>query len=59
MSREENTPIDSPDDVEKHAIPERIEITSDSTKVMEPVPPTIRGQLAELVRDLRRERTPP
>ena len=53
MSPEENTPIDSPDDVEKHAIPERIEITSDSTKVMEPVPPTIRGQLAELVRAIR------
>src|SRR5436309_8978502 len=53
MSPEENTPIHSPDNVEKHSIPEKLEITTDSTKVVEPVPPTIKGQLAELIRAVR------
>ncbi len=53
MSLEEKAPIDNPNNVEKHTIPEKIEITSDSTNIIEPVPPTIKGQLAELLRAIR------
>jgi erythrin-vacuolar iron transport family protein len=53
MSLEENTPIQSPDSTEKPSIPEKIEIASDSTNIIEPVPPTIKGQLAELLRAIR------
>ncbi len=53
MSLEENTPIQSPDNTEKPSIPEKIEIASDSTNIIEPVPPTIKGQLAELLGAIR------
>jgi erythrin-vacuolar iron transport family protein len=53
MSLEENTPMPGPDNVEKHPISEKLEKTSDSTEDIEPVPPTTRGQLAELVRAIR------
>jgi len=53
MSLEEKAPIDSPDNTEKPSIPEKIEVTPDSTKIIEPVPPTIKGQLAELLRAIR------
>jgi len=53
MSLEEKSPIHNPDNTEKPSIPEKIEITSDSTKIIEPVPPTIKGQLAELLRAIR------
>ena len=51
MSSEENTQINSPENAEQQTtvpgLPER------TTKVIEPVPPTIKGQLAELVRAIR------
>ena len=54
MSLEENAPINSPDNVEKQtSMPEKLEIPSDSTNVVEPVPATIKGQLAELIRAVR------
>jgi erythrin-vacuolar iron transport family protein len=53
MSLEENTPIHSPDNIEKSSIPENPEITSDSTKIIEPVPTKTKGQLAELIRAIR------
>ena len=53
MSLEENTPIYSPDNTEKPTNPEKLKLTTDSTKVIEPVPPTIKGQLAELLRAIR------
>jgi hypothetical protein len=53
MSQQEKTPVDNPNNAEKHVVPEKIEKTSDSTKIIEPVPTTIRGQLAELVRAIR------
>jgi erythrin-vacuolar iron transport family protein len=53
MTQEEKTPTDSPNNREKHAPPGKIEITSDSPRAIESVPPTIRGQLAELVRAIR------
>lgn len=55
MSREENTPVDNSKDEEKQAIPEpeKLKVTPDSTKVVKPVSPTTRGQLAELVRAIR------
>jgi erythrin-vacuolar iron transport family protein len=53
MSLEENTPVPGSDNVEKHSLPEELEKNSDSTKVIEPVPQTIKGQLAELIRAIR------
>src|SRR6266704_3621098 len=54
MSPEENTPTHSPNNVEKQThIPEKLEITTDSTKEIEHIPPTIKGQLAELIRAVR------
>jgi erythrin-vacuolar iron transport family protein len=54
MSPEENTPTNSPNNVENQTSkPEKLEITSDSTKVVEHIPPTIKGQLAELIRAIR------
>ena len=54
MSPEENTPTHSPNNLEKQThIPEKLEIATDSTKVIEDIPPTIKGQLAELIRAVR------
>jgi len=54
MSLEENTPINSPNNAEEPpAIPEKLEMTSNSSKGIEPVPTTIKGQLAELLRAVR------
>ncbi len=53
MSLEDKTPVDGPDNEVKQAIPEKIEIISDDTKRIETVPPTAKGQLAELVRAIR------
>jgi hypothetical protein len=54
MSPEENTPIHSPSSVENQtSVPDKLERTSDSTELVEQVPPTIRGQLAELIKAVR------
>lgn len=53
MSQEQNIPVNSPSSVENQpSEPEKIE-TSDSTKLVEQVPNTVRGQLAELIRAAR------
>ena len=50
MSLEEKTPTHNPDNTEKPSIPG---IPEKTTKEIEPVPPTIKGQLAELLRAIR------
>src|SRR3989441_6041291 len=53
MSQEQNIPANSPSSVENQTSePENLE-TSDSTKLVEQVPNTIKGQLAELIRAAR------
>src|SRR6266487_7064488 len=54
MSPEQDTPINSPDSVENQtSIPDKLERISDSTKYVEQVPPTVKGQLAELFKAVR------
>jgi VIT1/CCC1 family predicted Fe2+/Mn2+ transporter len=51
---ENNTPINSPGSVENQApVPDKLERTSDSPNVVEQIPPTVRGQLAELIKEMR------
>jgi hypothetical protein len=54
MSREQDTPINSPSSVENQtSVSDKLERTSDSTRPVEQVPPTIKGQLAELYNAVR------
>jgi hypothetical protein len=51
---QENTPINSPSSIENQtSVPDKLERTTDSTKIVEQVPPTVKGQLAELVKAIR------
>ena len=51
---QENTPLNSPSSIENQtSVPDTLERTSDSTHVVEQVPPTVKGQLAELVKAIR------
>jgi VIT1/CCC1 family predicted Fe2+/Mn2+ transporter len=53
MSQEQHIPANSPSSVENQTTePEKLD-TSDSTKLVEQVPSTIKGQLAELIRAAR------
>jgi erythrin-vacuolar iron transport family protein len=53
MSQEQHIPANSPSSLENQATePEKLE-TSDSTKLVEQVPSTVKGQLAELIRAAR------
>src|SRR5215471_14983171 len=54
MSREQDTPINSPSSVENQtSVSDKLERTPDSTRPVEQVPPTIKGQLAELYNAVR------
>jgi VIT1/CCC1 family predicted Fe2+/Mn2+ transporter len=54
MSPEENIPGNSPSSVENQtSVPAKIERASDSTKLVEQTPPTVKGQLAELFKAIR------
>jgi erythrin-vacuolar iron transport family protein len=54
MSQEQNTPINSPGSIENQtSVPDELERTSDSTKFVEQTPPTVKGQLAELIKAVR------
>ncbi len=53
MSPEEKVPIDSPTDIGEPSIPGKPELNSDDAKDMKSVPPTVKGQLAELVKAVR------
>src|SRR6266496_5889136 len=54
MSPEQDTPINSPGSVENQtSIPDKLERISDSTKYVEQVPPTVKGQVAELFKAVR------
>ena len=54
MSSEQNTPVNSPSSVENQtSVADKIERTSASTEEIEKTPPTVKGQLAELVRAVR------
>src|SRR6266436_3584368 len=51
---ENNTPINSPGSVENQApVPDKLERTSDSPNFAEQIPPTVKGQLAELIKAMR------
>ena len=53
MSQEQHIPANSPSSVENQTTePEKLD-TSDSTKLVEQVPNTVKGQLAELIRAAR------
>ncbi len=53
MSQEQHIPANSPSSVENQTTaPEKLD-TSDSTKLVEQVPSTVKGQLAELIRAAR------
>jgi len=53
MSLEEKTPIDGSKNIGEPAIPGEPEIASDDSQEIESVPPTVKGQLAELLRAIR------
>src|SRR5712692_8951782 len=51
---ENNTPINSPGSVENQApVPDKLERTSESPNFAEQIPPTVKGQLAELIKAMR------
>jgi len=54
MSFEQKTPVNSPSSVENQtSVADKIERTSASAEEIEMTPPTVKGQLAELVRAVR------
>ena len=54
MSLEQNAPVNSPSSVENQtSVADKIERTSASTEQIKKTPPTVKGQLAELVRAVR------
>ena len=54
MSSEQNTPVNSPSSVENQtSVADKIERISASTEQIKKTPPTVKGQLAELVRAVR------
>lgn len=53
MSQEQHIPINSPSSVENQTSEPENLATSDSTKPVEQVPNTVKGQLAELIRAVR------
>ncbi len=53
MIPEENEPVDSSHAIGKPSIPGEPEVNSDDSKGVESVPPTVRGQLAELIHAVR------
>ena len=54
MSFEQNTPVNSPSSVENQtSVADKIERTSASSEEIEKTPPTVKGQIAELIRAVR------
>ncbi len=54
MSLEQNAPVNSPSSVENQtSVADKIERTSASTEEIKKTPPTVKGQLAELIRAVR------
>ncbi len=54
MSLEQNTPANRSSSVENQTtIPDKLERTSDSSALVEQTPPTVKGQLAELIKAVR------
>jgi hypothetical protein len=54
MSPEQDTPINSPSSVENQtSAPDKLQKASDSTELVVQVPPTLKGQLAELFKAVR------
>ena len=54
MSLEQNAPVNSPSSVENQtSVADKIERTSASTEQIKKTPPTVKGQLAELIRAVR------
>src|SRR5437588_1525838 len=54
MSFEQDTPVNSPSSVENQtSVADKIERTSASSEEIEKTPPTVKGQIAELIRAVR------
>src|SRR5213082_260959 len=54
MSFEQNRPVNSPSSVENQtSVADKIERTSASSEEIEKTPPTVKGQIAELIRAVR------